>query len=215
MKKFIDSWYYLSVFIAGGIMAILGMGDWDLRERTILAATAVLFLHFFEEFGFPDGFPWIGLHVEMGVTDTDPKTWSLNQLNSLFGNWWCAGAVYLVALALPDVRFLTLAVLLFGFIEVIAHLGLFNIALRTWHNPGIVTAVFGLLPLSINYFAQAGWGMFTWVDVLLALGWIGLNYWFAFRSPLYRWMGRKSDRFAFSEEEVMRAKRYIDKSAAQ
>lgn len=202
-------WHWISVFLAGACVVVLAMGDWDLRGKTILAATALLFMHFYEEFGFPGGFPWVGLHVEMHVDDTDATKWSLNRLNSMFGNWWYAVVVYLAALALPDVRFMTLAVVLFAFVEVLMHLVVFDIALRKWYNPGLLTAVFGLMPISIAYIVQTGLAGFTWVDAVLAIAWIVLNYWIAFRSPLYTWMGSKSGRYAFSHEEVMRSKPYM------
>ena len=146
----------------------------------------------------------------MGITDTDASTWSLNRLNSMFGNWWYAVVVYLGVLVLPGVRFMTLAAVLFAFLEVLGHLVVFNVALRRWYNPGLVTAVFGLMPISIAYLAQAG-GLspYTWVEVVLALAWLVLNYWIAFRSPLYRWMGEKSDRYGFSPEEVMKSGRHM------
>ncbi len=31
--------------------------------RLLLAAISILFLHFFEEFGWPGGFPWMGVKV--------------------------------------------------------------------------------------------------------------------------------------------------------
>ncbi|MEE8715442.1 MAG: HXXEE domain-containing protein [Coriobacteriales bacterium] len=212
MRWLTENWYKVSVFCAGACAVALALGDWDLRSRTILAATAVLFLHFFEEFGFPGGFPWVGLHVEMHIEGTDARQWPLNRLNAMFGNWWYAAVVYLLALVLPGVRFLTLAVALFAFLEVLMHVVVFNAALRTWYNPGLVTAAFGLMPISIAYLVRiAGAGLYTWVDVVLAFVWIVFNYWVAFRSPIYAWMGRKSDRYAFSDEEVMLARRYMGK----
>lgn len=54
---FLKNWHLISVFLCGACVVALAIGNWDLRQRTILASTAILFLRFFEEFGFPGGFP--------------------------------------------------------------------------------------------------------------------------------------------------------------
>ena len=202
-RRFVYSWYKISAFVAGAIAVVLALGEWDVRQRMVLASMAVLFLHFYEEFGCPGGFPRMGLYVEMRITDPDAHHWSLNQLNSMFGNWWFAIVVFGSALVLPSVRFLTLAVALFASVEVAMHLVGFPLGIRRLYNPGLGTAVFGLLPVSVWYLAQAvPAGTYSGWDVLLALGWIALNYWLVFRSPLYTWMGSKSRTWAFTDEEV-------------
>lgn len=203
LRRFVYSWYKISAYAAGVVAVVLAMGEWSLVQRMVFASMAVLFLHFYEEFGCPGGFPRMGLYVEMKVTDPDARHWSLNQLNSLFGNWWFAIVVFGSALLLPDVGFLTLAVALFAFLEVAMHLVGFPLGIKRLYNPGLATAVFGLLPISIWYLVQVvPMGVYTGWDVLLALVWIVFNYWLVFRSPLYTWMGSKSETWAFTEEEV-------------
>lgn len=209
-KKFFDTWYCVSVYIAAAFVLALVLGNWDIREKMLLGSSFFIFLHFFEEFGFPGGFPYVGMKVELRITDMDPRHWPLNQANAMFGNFCFAVLVYLLPLFLPDVRFLTLAAAIFAFAEVLMHLVVFNIALKTWYNPGLLTAVFGLLPISLWYFSQV-WEqhLYSWGDVGLAIVWIGFNYWLAFRSPIYKKLGKLSDRYAFTEAEVSRGKRYI------
>ena len=136
VKKLASNWYWISAFLAGACALALAMGDWDVRQRFILASVVVLFLHFFEEFGFPGGFPWMGLHVERGTVDVDSKSRDLNQLNSLIGNWWFIVAVYLAALLLPDLRFLTVALGVMAVLEVCMHAIGFNVGVRSFYNPG-------------------------------------------------------------------------------
>lgn len=206
VKKFVKNWYLISVFIAGVYALILYFGDWNIREKMLLASSIFIFLHFFEEFAFPGGFPWVGMKVELGIKDNDPKDWPLNELNAMFGNWWFAVFVYLLPLFLPDVRFLTLAAALFAFLEVLMHLFFFNISLKTWYNPGLFTAVFGLMPVSLFYFYQV-WDqhLYGWPDILLAVVWMGFNYWMGFRSPVYKTLGKKNGQWAFTQDEVERA----------
>lgn len=54
--------------------------------RLLLAANMVLLLHFFEEFGWPGGFPYMGMKVLMGSNEMDPSKWNVNNLSSMYGN---------------------------------------------------------------------------------------------------------------------------------
>ncbi len=175
----------------------------------ILVSSSILFLHFFEEFAFPGGFANMGLKVELGLTDPDAKNWPLNNLNAMFGNWWYVAIVYLLPLAFPNVGFLNVAVPIFTFVETIGHLLVFNIAIKKYYNPGMITAVFGLLPVSIVYLIQTASEYTVW-DVVFAILWIVINYWIAFRSPIYVKLGKKSDIYGFTDEEVARGKKYLE-----
>ena len=206
--KIIRNWYYLSVYAAGIVAMILCIGGWDLRIRMILGSTVFIFLHFFEEFAFPGGFPSVGMAAELKITDQDAENWPLNEVNSMFGNWWYAAVVYLLPLALPNVRFLTLAVALFAFVETIGHLVFFPISLKRLYNPGLFTAVCGLLPISIYYLVHEA-ASYSLADVVIALIWIVLNYWIAFRSPIYKKLGRLNYKYAFTDAEVQRGLKYL------
>lgn len=145
----------------------------------------------------------MGMKVELRITDPDASHWSLNHLNAMVGNWLFAVPVYVLPLFLPP------AAALFGFLEVVMHAFFFNIALKKVYNPGFATAVFGLLPISLCYFAGI-WGqrLYSGVDIALAVVWMVFNYWLGFRSPLYKKLGTMSDRFAFTPEEVARGERF-------
>ena len=43
----------------------------------------------------------------------------------------------------------------------------------------------------------------------MAIVWIGFNYWLAFRSLIYKKLGKLSDRYGFTDAEVSRGKRYM------
>lgn len=69
--------------------------------------------------------------------------------------------------------------------------------------------VFGLVPISVVYFLRIiGNNPYSWLDLLIAVIWLAFNYWFAFRSPVYKALGKKSQ-YSFSEEEINRAARYM------
>jgi hypothetical protein len=209
MKKLIKNWYYISVYIASIFTLLLALGDWSFTQKMIFASMIFIQLHFFEEFGFPGGFPWVGMKVELRIVDDDPRKWPLTNASAFWGNQWFAMAIYLLPLFLPQVKFLTLAVFVFAFFELLVHLIVFNVALKGLYNPGVLTTLFGLVPVSIVYLSKIiGTGLYSWVDLGIAFVWIVLNYWVAFRSPIYNAIGKKTE-YSFSEEEVNRAKRYM------
>ena len=163
----------------------------ELVQKLLPATIAILFLHFFEEFGFPGGFPWMGMKVLMGSKEMNSTKWNYNNLNSMFGNWSFLLPVYAAALVLPDVHFLLLAAMIFSLLELVMHLILFNVKQRTIYNPGLVTGVFGLAPISIYYFVNVfDKNFYVWSDYILAPLWCVVVFWFSFRSPLYWGLGK-------------------------
>ena len=86
MKRIINNWYNISVYISVAIFLIVAFFVTDSLQKVLLLSAAVLFLHFFEEFGWPGGFPYLGMKVMMGSDETDSTKWNCNNLNSMFGN---------------------------------------------------------------------------------------------------------------------------------
>ena len=85
--SFINNWYNWSVFLAGAsALVALFLVD-DLTAKLLWMSVSVLFLHFFEEFGFPGGFPLLGMKVLMNSNETDSTKWDCNNLSSMFA-WW-------------------------------------------------------------------------------------------------------------------------------
>ena len=192
MKTFINHWAPVSL-VLGILTALIAVfGPWDFTQRVLIALAACAFLHFFEEFWWPGGFPYVGVKVMLGKDEPDPSKWNANNLSSIFGNWGFLILVYVAALLLPQVRFLTLAAVLFSFLELLQHLVVFNVRLKRIYNPGIITAVFGMTPVSIYYLINtAGMGLYAWYDYVLAFVWVVAVFVFCFRSPLYWSLGKK------------------------
>lgn len=102
--------------------------------------------------------------------------------------------VYVLPIILPNVRFLTLAAMIFLFAEVLMHLIMFPIRLKTFYNAGLVTTI-GLGIIACCYFFGDTFNvnMFRWYDYVLAVVWFGVNFLFFFRSKLYWNLGKKPD----------------------
>lgn len=139
MKKIINNWHNISVFCAGAFALVAILAPMATVTKLLLAANAVLFLHFFEEFGWPGGFPLVGMKVLMGSSEPDSSKWGVNNLSSMFGNWGFLLMVYILPLLLPGERFMTLAAFMFLFAEVLMHFVIFPIRLKALYNPGMVT----------------------------------------------------------------------------
>lgn len=211
MKKKIMQWYnfmpYISVFYA----LVLGIHDWDLTRRALLLSIIVIHLHFYEEFGLPGGFAWGGIKVEMRHVSKHVAEWPLNQLSALFGNEWFAIVVYLPALFLTQYHWLTLAVIIFAFVELLVHMVVFNVGLKTWYNPGLVTSLFGLTPISIWYLYHVlPTGQYNWWDLAYALCWLAFNYWVAFRSQLFQFYNNQKQ-YTFTATDLSKSAPYMAK----
>jgi hypothetical protein len=208
MNYYLKNWYKISVLIAGLIFVIALIAPLDFRAKMVLGAMAMIHLHFYEEMGYTGGFPFMGEYLELHITNTDPKSWDLNLATTAWGNEYFAVAVYLLALLLPQYRWLTLAVMLFAFLEFAMHTFFFPIKMKFWYNPGLLTAFFGLTPISICYFIGNHQYYFNWVDYVLAIVWIVFNYWMAFKSPIYKKLGQLKQ-YSFGQDSVQQSLKWL------
>ena len=202
MKKFVNNWYNISVYLASATALFAILLPIGMVQKLLLTSVSILFLHFFEEFGWPGGFPYMGVKTLLGSDEIDPAQWNCNNLSSLFGNWTFLLLVYLLPIFIPGVRFLTIGVFIFNFAELLMHLLLFNIRLKTVYNAGMISAVFGLAPISLYYFFVIFQPAdYLWWDYVLAAVYFIIIFWFCFRSPLYWNLGKKSG-YEFTEQSA-------------
>ena len=192
MKKLVNNWHNISVFLAGIFALAAILVPIGTITRLLLASIAVLFLHFFEEFGWPGGFPLVGMKVLMNSSEPDSTKWGVNNLSSMFGNWGFLLLVYILPLFLPGVRFMTLAAFMFLFAEVLMHFVISPIRLRSYYNPGLITTI-GLGIIGCCYFFGGVFdaSLYVWYDWVIAVVWFAVVFFFSFRSPLYWKLGRK------------------------
>ena len=192
MKKIVNNWFNISVYLSGATALLAILLPIGIVQKLLLASISIRFLHFFEEFGWPGGFPWMGVKLLLGSDEMGSSKWNCNNLSSMFGNWTFLVMVYLLPVCLPGVRFLTIGALMFNFAELLMHLVLFNVRLKKIYNAGMITAVFGLAPISIYYFFFVfNSAAFIWYDYVIAVLYFIIIFWFCFRSPLYWNLGKK------------------------
>lgn len=206
MRKIINNWHYVSIGLALVFACIFLIGDWNATQKYLLASSVFLCLHFFEEFGFPGGFPYMGVKVLLGSDETDSSKWDVNNLSAMLSNWMALILLYLLPLIIPGARFLLIGAIVLSIGEIIMHLLLFNIRLKQFYNPGLVTGLFGIGAVVIIYlFTAFDPGMYVWYDYVSGILYFFASFWFCYRSPMYWSLGRikgypLSDRSAYGLE---------------
>jgi len=145
MKNFFikNNLYLLTALgVAVLIFAVVNWSVMPVLQRMICLFFCAVILHLWEEGRFPGGFTKM-ITRKLNFTQSDPH----------FGEIITASYVLFltfIPLFFSNVHWLAMAPILLGFIEVIAHLGaikMFN--LPRFYSPGLATAVFVMLPISI------------------------------------------------------------------
>lgn len=199
-KNFVNHWAEISVYFAGVVALMAILLPLAITQKLLLASIVFILLHFYEEFAWPGGFAYMGVKVLLGRDEPDQRKWNCNNLSSMYGNWLALMLMYVLPLCLPQLAVFTLSAMMFNFLELFMHLVLFNVRLKRLYNPGLVTAVFGLTPISIYYFTTVfDASMFVWYHYVLAVVWFVFVFWLCFRSPIYWGLGKKEG-YPFTEQ---------------
>lgn len=119
INKFVNHWFDVSVYVAGILALVAIFLPMSISQQLLLASIVVLLLHFFEEFGSPGGFPYMGAKILLGKDDRDPSHWNCNNLSSMYGNWLFLLLVYILPLFFPNLHVLMLSAMIFSFAELL------------------------------------------------------------------------------------------------
>ncbi|WP_213563274.1 HXXEE domain-containing protein [Staphylococcus auricularis] len=154
MKFLLRHFYNLSVPI--GIIIIIGTiifwQDINVLQRLALLNLAIINFHFFEEFGYPGGFPKFANTMFAYKNSPRPDRFPLNQMSAFLTNWGTALVLYVPPIIFHDAIWFGLAPILFGGLaQLIVHAIVNNKMLGTYYNAGLATVVFGHLPIAIIY----------------------------------------------------------------
>lgn len=205
LRYYLRNWYNISAAVAGVALMVLAVcwNQFDVIQRLVLINFAVMNLHFFEEFGHPGGFPAVANCVM--YHSHKPTHCPLNQLTAIIGNKWFAYVVFLLPIFVPHLIWLSLASILFGFVEVVVYGVALNAMLRRWYNPGLWTSLFGFLPVGVIYLIYVhSHGLIQGWDYLPAFVYPMATYLILFRYILVNKMASENIRFPFTEAELAR-----------
>jgi Protein of unknown function with HXXEE motif len=153
MRRYRRYWYIVGFFIALAAIVFALALTLETVQRILLLNFAALLLHQYEEYGWPCGGPALLNKVLRPVGDR-PDRYPLNQNSAMVTNVLAAYPFYLLPVFFPQIVWLGLAPVLFGFFQVILHGVAANIRLKSLYNPGMATALFGHLPLGIWYLVE-------------------------------------------------------------
>jgi len=205
-------WHEISAFIGMDILTLLFMlwHECSVLQRLSIANLAVIFFHFFEEFGFPGGFGKMA-NTLLFKNSPAPDRWPLNQQSVWFGNWAFAILFYLPPIFLPQYIWLGLMPMLFGAVgQLFSHAILNNVhlkraGLRCGYNSGLATALFGHLPLCIvyGYYVEAQ-GLTTAWDWIIGVVYAAFAYVVVFRKCIMMGLANVNSPYPFDAMELAR-----------
>jgi len=206
MRWYLRHWYDVGLGVCIVVLACGVLIQLATLQQILLLSLAVLFLHEFEEYGWPGGLPTF-MNGVMRPSE-HPDRYPLNQMNSLVINVPAAYLFYGIAIFYPHVIWLGLAPILFNFLEVLLHVGGGVAVARARYSPGLVT-VLPWLVLSIWYISEiTSNNLVTSTD-----WWAAVAYLIAFVVVFlflvtYVLLADKNSPYAFAPEEMNRFEKY-------
>lgn len=205
MKWFCRHWYDVGVvpFIITLVILVLQWHDLDVVEKLLMMSFMTILFHQFEEYRFPGGEPAI---MNITLQDSDiPDRYPLNQFSAMLTNVIVTYTVYLIPIFLPDVIWLGLMPMLFGFMQFIVHGIATNIKMRTFYNPGLVAVVFLHFPIGIYYiYYVTTQGLITGMDWVVAVFYMILVACIVVNGLTYKVLPNRNTKWIFDEVEMHR-----------
>lgn len=116
-----------------------------LQRLSILLYMSLL-CHQFEELICPGGFPATCNKALFGE-EKDLHLFPLNQLSTLIVNVVCAYPLYIIGIFKYECLWYVVFLSYFTMLQVLMHCLKINITLRSWYNPGCLSALFIMLPI--------------------------------------------------------------------
>ncbi|MGE6786702.1 HXXEE domain-containing protein [Ensifer adhaerens] len=152
LRFYRDNWYNVGAVLFVALAFFMGFwGDRFSPLETILVYSFMALLaHQYEEYGWPGGGGLVingAMYGERTAYDRYPG----NTLSMTLVNTVGAYTFYLLAVLFPAAIWLGLAVMFFGFFQILGHGVAMNIKAKTLYNPGLATTLFLFVPLGIYY----------------------------------------------------------------
>jgi hypothetical protein len=198
-------WYDLGLGLALITLTLQAFLRIEGLQLILLLNLAVPFVHQFEEYHWPGGFPWIFNEVVKRGSGGPADRYQLNQNSVAFINIM-AWPFYLLPVLFPSAIWLGLGQVLFGLVgQVIFHGIVANFKLKTWYNPGLAAVMLGHVPLGIWYLADVtGQGLVQWRDWLFALIYIAAFTGIVMQIIGFRLLASTTSPYRFAPEEMGR-----------
>lgn len=187
------------------LIALLAWNSFGGTRSILLILWAVFVFHQFEEYAWPGGEQWIMNRVLQPRDLSRADRFPLNQQSALVTNVYIMLSLYLVAVIFAGQIWLGIGVTLAGFAQIFVHGVFTNIKLKSFYNPGLLTAIVGFGGVGTWYIwyisadgLATGW---DWVFGVIALPIIMA---FGVGLPTYVWMADRNSPYPFSAAELRR-----------
>ncbi len=205
MKFMRNHWYDLCGICAiiAGVLLTVFWKQLNTIQILMWMNFIVILLHQFEEYRFPGGGQAMPNTMRRGYLVYD--RYPLNQNNAMLGNLFIAFTSYLIPIFLPNVMWLGIVPMVFGLVQIIPHVFVGSLNLKTLYTPGFLTTVFGFVPIGVYYLyyiisndlaSTQDW-IFSAIYLILFMGVI---YYLLF----YVLLADKNSPYPFTEEELNR-----------
>lgn len=211
MRFIIRHFYNISAFV-GGICVIFAVVFWQELsplQRLALLNFVVINFHFFEEFGFPGGFPTFANTMFACKNSPAPDRYPLNQLSACLTNWGTAIVLYLPPIFFPELIWFGLAPIIFGGVAQLIMHGLYNnLLLKRYYNAGLISTLFGHFPIAIVYIHYIVMNnMATIWDWIIGIAIMFIWYIVGVRIIIVKSCESINSRYPFDEVELNRFKK--------
>lgn len=152
MKFYAKNWYYIGGVLFVVLTFLMGFfGNYFSRIEVILIYSFMsLLIHQFEEYALPGGFPTFFNVIMNGETKT-PDRYPQNSLLAMIVNVPLAYWIYILPILFPNVIWLGLGSMFFGFSQILFHGIMMNRYLRSFYNPGLAACIFLHGPIGAYY----------------------------------------------------------------
>lgn len=205
MKTLCRHWYNIGAVIMVGAIIYLGMfwGELDILVRLQIMSFIAILFHQFEEYGLPGGEPAI-MNIVLQNSDI-PDRYPLNQFSAMLTNVIITYTCYLIPVFFPNVIWLGLMPMLFGFSQFIVHGIVTNKKMKSIYNPGLGAVVFLHYPIGIYYiYYIVPNNLVTGLDWFIAIVYMIATAGVVVGVLTYKIMPNRNTKWVFSEEEMNR-----------
>lgn len=199
-----NNWYWIGgvIFVALSFF----MGFWGVKHLEHLQVIMVfswmaMLVHQVEEYGWPGGFP--GFTNILALKETrEYDRYPFNPDLCFFDNVFTCYTAYIIPIFFPDLKWLAIAQICNGSLQVLAHVICEPIITKRLYNPGGASALFLQLPLAVytmwylstNHLAAASDYVIGWIGAFLFLIIV-----FLIPVALLR---RKNSKYKFTERQI-------------
>lgn len=152
MNFYRSHWYDIGFWIFVGLsfyMGFWGVYQFSKIQIILLFSFMALLIHQFEEYSLPGGAPVVINRVLYGEKEKYDR-FPGNKQSSMLVNV-SAYVFYLLPVFFPNLIWLGLAQMFFGFFQLLGHGVVMNLRMKRWYNPGLLAVIFLHVPLGIYY----------------------------------------------------------------